>query len=613
MVKHNSYITPQIFLQMKKIIYIILVSLSITTQAQVKTTAVFNLQELEKKATAGDAEAQYTIGISYLYGYNKLVKDEKKAINYFQQSANKGNGNGENALGVCYKYGTGVEKNIERAIEFYTKAVEHANMKAQYNIGVLYQNGEGVVKDEAKAFSLYGLSAAQDYKLAQYRIGVFYLYGKSVPKDVNKAREWFDKAIVNNENANIFKWVADFYAMGWRDIPDDKKKAFELYSKAVALGDDDANIELAKMYDYSYEEIKNKKKAADIYQKYADKGNVECIMSLGRLYDVGDASLPQNYARAMELFKKAAALNNNKAQAQVGYYYEYGTGVAVNNEEAMKWYKLAEANGNKAIKFQSKIYNPNYNPNAGVITITPGGNDKVFYDVIKDKYWYVELSRGDEKKIGYMTFCITSLVGDKVQGNFSLYNYLNTTNETLNLIGGTIEGTKYAAFNNFNLNFNIKYNHFDMGESAVGTTFNAIINLIPYQNNVYYLESNIKKVIPFAAYESFQQMPANINNTNKSLAYNPTNSDSQNNGLNTRNGQLITCALCNGTGKIWQYELREVASNVYAGTSKIITTTDLGGNFIRQQRVNDTYKQYSTRGESVEHKCYRCNGTGKVH
>jgi TPR repeat protein len=344
---------------MKKIILIVLIFISFISNAQTNSVP-FNLQALQKKADSGDSEALYTIGQSYLYGWNNLVKDERKAFDYFIKSASKNNDKGQNALGVCYKYGNGTDKNLIKAVEYYTKAADNGNRKAQFNLADSYQYGEGVNKDLAKAFSFYMLSANQDYNLAQYQVGLFYFSGKNVEKNMLKAKDWFDKAIVNCENVSILNGVASFYKIGY--VVQDYSKVFELYSRAAQLGDNDAALEVASMFALGHGVQQNYYNAAVIYQSYADEGNVKAQLELAFLYANGDATLAQDYVKSLEQYKKAAAKNNSIGQAEIGFYNEYGYGIPVNNEEAMKWYRIAEANGNRGIRFKSKIFNPNYNP-----------------------------------------------------------------------------------------------------------------------------------------------------------------------------------------------------------------------------------------------------------
>jgi TPR repeat protein len=74
---------------------------------------------LDERAKAGDASAQFDLGVLYQTGQQGGAPDQAKALELFQQSANAG----------------------------------HA--PALFNLASVYYNGDGVAKDEAKAITLY--------------------------------------------------------------------------------------------------------------------------------------------------------------------------------------------------------------------------------------------------------------------------------------------------------------------------------------------------------------------------------------------------------------------------------------------------------------------------
>jgi TPR repeat protein len=61
----------------------------------------------------------------------------------------------------------------------------------------------------------------------------------------------------------------------------------------------------------------------------------------------------KNYAKAAELFKESALHGNVEAQATLGTLYEYGQGVAQNNQEAILWYRKAADQG--SVEAQDKL------------------------------------------------------------------------------------------------------------------------------------------------------------------------------------------------------------------------------------------------------------------
>lgn len=53
----------------------------------------------------------------------------------------------------------------------------------------------------------------------------------------------------------------------------------------------------------------------------------------------------EKYSQAMNFYKEAAKQGSAKAEFNIGYLYDYGWGVAENEQEALKWYLMAAAQG----------------------------------------------------------------------------------------------------------------------------------------------------------------------------------------------------------------------------------------------------------------------------
>ena len=86
--------------------------------------------ELVKKAEAGDAKAQFS-------------------------------------LGFCYMNGEGVNEDAMEAMKWYTKAAEQGNADAQLFLGYIYHLGMGVTKDDREAVKWWKKSAMQGNEIAK--------------------------------------------------------------------------------------------------------------------------------------------------------------------------------------------------------------------------------------------------------------------------------------------------------------------------------------------------------------------------------------------------------------------------------------------------------------
>ena len=71
------------------------------------------------------------------------------------------------SLGIMYRNGDGVPKDLVKSARYLEVAAEKGNAKAQLNLGGMYYTGEGVHKDVNKAVKWWGKSAAQGNPGAQ--------------------------------------------------------------------------------------------------------------------------------------------------------------------------------------------------------------------------------------------------------------------------------------------------------------------------------------------------------------------------------------------------------------------------------------------------------------
>ncbi len=99
-----------------------------------------------------------------MLSYDK--QDFSKARKYFERACGLNNGGGCSNLGVLYKDGQGVEKNLTKVAYFYSKACELKDGWGCSFLGGLYYNGDGVKQDSKKAAALFEKACKLGYKKA---------------------------------------------------------------------------------------------------------------------------------------------------------------------------------------------------------------------------------------------------------------------------------------------------------------------------------------------------------------------------------------------------------------------------------------------------------------
>ncbi len=105
-----------------------------------KLSDVTNLPEIQKRAEAGNAKAQFQLGELYKSGV-EVEQNPNKAVQWFEKSADKGNVEAITELGTAYESGDGVIPDKRKAMELWQKAAERNYHPAQFLISKAFYDG----------------------------------------------------------------------------------------------------------------------------------------------------------------------------------------------------------------------------------------------------------------------------------------------------------------------------------------------------------------------------------------------------------------------------------------------------------------------------------------
>jgi len=83
-----------------------------------------SIAERQKKAEAGDAKAQFNLGVMYATGRG-VRKDDKEAAKWYRKAAEQGDAKAQGSLGGMYYFGDGVPKDYASAYAWYKLAAYH--------------------------------------------------------------------------------------------------------------------------------------------------------------------------------------------------------------------------------------------------------------------------------------------------------------------------------------------------------------------------------------------------------------------------------------------------------------------------------------------------------
>ena len=188
--------------------------------------------------------------------------------------------------------------------------------KSLYELGVRCMKADNsTTYDPFTAIELYRRAAEMGYAEAQYAYGKMYLVS---------LHEILPRAAAKAEGV---KWL----------------------QKAADQGHEKAQLALAKCYSSGEGVKKDEAKAFEVYRKAADAGSAEALYELHVFYLRG-WGVEKDEAKAMEVLRKSAEAGYVKAQCSLGFKYQYGSSTPIDLPEAVKWYRLAEAQGDSTAK-----------------------------------------------------------------------------------------------------------------------------------------------------------------------------------------------------------------------------------------------------------------------
>jgi TPR repeat protein len=155
------------------------------------------VQELLKKAKAGDANAQSIVGQMYYVDRSNYLgianvdcwpQDYAKAAYWLQKAAEQGEAEAQVFLGEMYKNGDGVPQDNAKAAYWIQKSAEQGCIYGQLVLSVLYGEGKGVPQDHTKADYWFHRAAEQDDVIAESLLE---------PQHFNQARQEFNDGVID--------------------------------------------------------------------------------------------------------------------------------------------------------------------------------------------------------------------------------------------------------------------------------------------------------------------------------------------------------------------------------------------------------------------------------
>lgn len=118
----------------------------------------------------------------------------RDAARYLRRAAAAGDAWAQYHLGLIYHHGLGGRKSLNKAVKWYEKAAASEYDSALLNLGNILANLPGDRRDLKRAVALYRRAARLGNRNAAYNLGYYHSIGRGVKKDLHRAIKWYRQA-----------------------------------------------------------------------------------------------------------------------------------------------------------------------------------------------------------------------------------------------------------------------------------------------------------------------------------------------------------------------------------------------------------------------------------
>lgn len=305
-------------------------------------TALFaanaELDNLKKKADAGDPTAQLALGVLYTKGGNGAEKNPALALEYIKAAAEQNFAPAQTLLGCAYAEGQILPRDIDSAIRWREAGAKNGTPIDKWALGNAYMFGYLMPKNPQRGMYWITQAAEAGHPEAVMKLAQIY----KTQGDAEQSKYWERKfsqielAAAGKGDVGAMTSVAKQYMSGKGGLGQNKLQGVFWYKKAAELGDRDAMDKVAKMYAKGKFLPKNPKKAQEYFEKLADADNGYCF-KISSFYADGSNGFPQDFAMATKWLERGAQRADDSTKLYVAWRYWRGFETPKDLTKAVYW------------------------------------------------------------------------------------------------------------------------------------------------------------------------------------------------------------------------------------------------------------------------------------
>lgn len=181
---------------------------------------------LIRSSNLGSVNAQAFVGYMYLAGLG-ANKSPRSAIEWFEESAERGNSFSQVLMGLFESY----RSNYKKALFWFEEGAMLDNPIAQSCLGDIYRLGLGVKKNTAEAIKWYEKAADQNEVHALLNLAIMYEFGDGVKVDHNRS-EQYSSRVLKRENLQTLNYAINLEDNTFKKNKDSSKSTSKKGKKA---------------------------------------------------------------------------------------------------------------------------------------------------------------------------------------------------------------------------------------------------------------------------------------------------------------------------------------------------------------------------------------------
>jgi TonB family protein len=292
-------------------------------------------------AEAGDPEAQFVLGLLIDMGAGARL-DHDVALGWLQQAAE------HHALAAHYlrwkfETGSGITKPDPAALAHWRSvAGERPEIASPYDRWLGLR--AGLVASKLSRATLWMMSRASEGDvIAEANLADVYISQGWIAPNPEQHLYWLRQAAAHGDVSSVER-LASYYELGVF-VDKDPAQVLALRRQAAEAGSASAQFGLGEQYRTGDGVAANPVEAAKWLRLAAAQDHLEALLRLGDLLRAGAPELPVDFAAAMQVSRRAAALGSAEALADVAGMLREGQGAPKDPAAAARLYEEAAAKG----------------------------------------------------------------------------------------------------------------------------------------------------------------------------------------------------------------------------------------------------------------------------